>query len=338
MPSTDVSLAWALPVRVEDFGGSFEACVRLQPVFTALRLCNRFGKGDDVHVTRLPAELTAAIEEYLMQQERQDQQAAWAKDYKCWKATCTLTDHSTPEECTAFYMDMLDDFEFGDNQPKPIVGKKLTPRQMSEVEHFRGVEDSEWYYEHEDRRERWQVRTGGAAASDQGLFTQHKELIRTHFGLDVWVSHTQLEDDKEAQRADEGIRSSTLAYLKAPGGRGFTKSFHRRVKDDDDLTNGPQYLPMEVGCALPIAIPSPLSAKTLKCFERAMTIMDLQPLQEEKSILRTPSDDSNDKDGNSSVSRQPSDSGNDDAQPQATKPALMFLVRNKDQADDLNHY
>lgn len=71
MPSIDATVAWAVPVEVEVLGAHLEAYVNLQPTINTLRMCHRFGKGEQAAITRLPVELLSEVEDLLMGEERQ---------------------------------------------------------------------------------------------------------------------------------------------------------------------------------------------------------------------------------------------------------------------------
>ena len=75
---------WALPVKVEELGAHLEAYIELQPIFTTLRLCNRFGRGPNAAIAELPAELITYLEDILMREEREDCEKEWTKLFNCW--------------------------------------------------------------------------------------------------------------------------------------------------------------------------------------------------------------------------------------------------------------
>lgn len=96
-------LAWSMPVDVVTFGAHLETYVKLLPSFTALRLCNRFGKGPEVSITKLPVEMIAAIEELLTQTARAEVLAEWELDFKCFESRCEPVAHLTSDDFARHY-------------------------------------------------------------------------------------------------------------------------------------------------------------------------------------------------------------------------------------------
>lgn len=56
----------AVPVRPDQLGGRLDAFQKILPALHALRMCHRFGRGPDVHVTKLPVEIEQIIEELVV--------------------------------------------------------------------------------------------------------------------------------------------------------------------------------------------------------------------------------------------------------------------------------
>lgn len=68
-----------MPVRVEQLGAHLEAYIATLPIITTLRLCNRFGTGNNCHINRLPIELVKLIEEYIVRPERNKALLTWSQ-------------------------------------------------------------------------------------------------------------------------------------------------------------------------------------------------------------------------------------------------------------------
>jgi hypothetical protein len=66
------------------------------PTLHTLRLCNRFGKGENAGITKLPRELVEFIGEELLALLRRDETDdiyGWAKRYGCFEGTCRPLHH-----------------------------------------------------------------------------------------------------------------------------------------------------------------------------------------------------------------------------------------------------
>ena len=85
-----------VPVRVDKLVAHLEAYVQTIPAITALRLCNRFGKGDDCHIHKLPVELVDEVEKLIIEPERERRLAVWIREMKCWSKKCYFITRPSP--------------------------------------------------------------------------------------------------------------------------------------------------------------------------------------------------------------------------------------------------
>ena len=165
MPSLDCRLTYCLPVHPDLLGAHLEAYVKLQPTVTALRLCHRFGKGEEVHVTTLPTELVNAVEEYLTESERSVLCEKWTQDFNCWNGRYEIVDHLPTQTCVDMFNGMV--YEDSDGDGYFVPHTKLTVMQYLELEEYLQdgegyAEQCQWLYEHADRRASWRERVGPA--------------------------------------------------------------------------------------------------------------------------------------------------------------------------------
>ncbi|EMF17458.1 uncharacterized protein SEPMUDRAFT_57899 [Sphaerulina musiva SO2202] len=89
-------LAWATPVRPDELGQRLEHYAGVLPTLKGLRLCHRFGQGQDAHVTRLPVEVELAIEAIIIQDKQSPSQHGrekWADKFRHYEGRCSPTDH-----------------------------------------------------------------------------------------------------------------------------------------------------------------------------------------------------------------------------------------------------
>lgn len=76
---------------------SVDAFHKAIPTIQALRLCNRFGQGENARITKLPKELIGFIEEELLAMHRQEEESrdcGWAQKYRCFEGSCRPSQHS----------------------------------------------------------------------------------------------------------------------------------------------------------------------------------------------------------------------------------------------------
>lgn len=83
--SLKANLAWSVPVLPDVLAAHLEAYALLhEREIKGLRLCHRFGQSLGAAITRLPIELVATIEDYLMQDARHALlENTYAEPFKC---------------------------------------------------------------------------------------------------------------------------------------------------------------------------------------------------------------------------------------------------------------
>jgi hypothetical protein len=99
---TTTALTWAIPVDVVKLGASLQAYHSLKPIISYFRLCNRFGQGPNVFLTRLPQELVDMVLEYIIIPTRRVEEVEWNKIKVCAESRCAQRDHFTAEEIEEF--------------------------------------------------------------------------------------------------------------------------------------------------------------------------------------------------------------------------------------------
>jgi hypothetical protein len=94
-------------------GSHLEAFEKALPTLHALRLCHRFGRGDGVHVTRLPHEIEQTIENLVLAAHRIETSWSWTdwrSEFRCFECRCDPESHLTGEE-TTFYESVRDELQ-----------------------------------------------------------------------------------------------------------------------------------------------------------------------------------------------------------------------------------
>lgn len=87
------SIAWAVPVKPEELGPQLESFKAFLPTLTTLRMCHRYGKGPDVHITKLPPEILDAIETILFRPAASRFWNEWEECFEHFKGECAPIDH-----------------------------------------------------------------------------------------------------------------------------------------------------------------------------------------------------------------------------------------------------
>ncbi len=114
--SVSAGLVWATPVRPDQLGHHLEKYKKLLPVIQTLRLCHRFGKGPDVHITELPTEVEQKIEDTIFQYALKEPQVnqyydedSWYTDFEHFEGRCSPSDHLAFMFFDDRYLDVMDE-------------------------------------------------------------------------------------------------------------------------------------------------------------------------------------------------------------------------------------
>lgn len=271
-----------MQVRVEQVAAHLTAYANTLPIITALRLCNRFGTGNDCHVNKLPIELVELIGEHVVVPEREASLEFYSGSLRCNEGRCKPLDHYTQEEIYDAYHN-----SYG------CVDQKCVPRHVDDhIECAHGACTGDkcpaWKYDHDlDLKVREQLEKGSViddenvrvrcwkwqdVLGERPVFAEQEELLESRFGIDVWAEGWRPEGMHDVHR-------TFTAYLT------LAKSGFRHEEWDDGL--GREF----VGYGIPIHI-APPTGHSLSRFPRALKILGLQawahPRLEGRSILSTP--------------------------------------------------
>ncbi|KAK3642938.1 hypothetical protein LTR56_010535 [Elasticomyces elasticus] len=308
MPSMDMLLTWVVRVDTAMLGAHLEAYINLQPTVQALRLCNRFGNGDDVHINRLPVEIVTKIESYLIEAAREDTELEWSPNHFCFAGMCEPIDHYYSEE----ELVRLHAHYCGSEGVGKAAGE-LDDEQRAEL-------NQQMAEEYCMKEEIISALMTGAS------ITTGRSLLRTHFGLNSWLSHkpSPVENDYHVGMAS----LDTVAYLTLPTTAATTKYEPRRLAGLECTVR----LPTENVYELAVSPPEQPSEKSLARFARALKMLDLEawPLNWRQDLVdgKVQEDKKNvDSDGSSVSSKA---EGPPKGWKENTGPALRLLVSNRD--------
>lgn len=108
MRSLDVTFAWAIPVYAAQLVAHVEAYIHTLPVVNTVRACNRFGKGPQCHIRRLPVELVQNILDYHVSAMPKRKRKKCVKLLRCYEDSYIIFDHSR-KYLREMYWDLRDD-------------------------------------------------------------------------------------------------------------------------------------------------------------------------------------------------------------------------------------
>lgn len=197
MHKIDAALTLALPVNAAQLSAHLTAYTDTLPALSALRACNRFGKGPQCHINKLPVELIQSIAHYYILPAREENARKCKSQLRCHEDTCSLRNHHSWEdmlEMHARYSDFCEceePYDPSDDHLSECLGD-LSPF----------VQDMHLYPENRDD---WEMRVHHLERS--------RPLFRKHFGLDLWLSTVCLGDAKISYCEAE----TTIARLSLPG-------------------------------------------------------------------------------------------------------------------------
>jgi hypothetical protein len=310
----------AIQVDILSLGTHLEAYANLQPTFNSVRLCNRFGRGPHANITMLPPELISIIEDFLIIEERAKLLRQWSIDFRCYRLLCDPVDHVTKDQFKKYLKTARLDETMGEDPSTPRLSAK------ERVLNYLVDEFGEWCDTHFDRQHSWQDRCGMQSAWRRGIFTQHEDILKKHFGLDVWISHVRLDDYPEENFWETcwGLEPAhtTVAYLTLPGAaRRFKSStLSEFERDEKDFY-------IESGYGMPVHVPIPLSNSARARFKRMMQILDLKPYTEASQLDLDLYAEQPCSDAGEGVNKEPNPS-------LIAAPQLTMLIRHNVRSDE----
>ncbi|KAK4624332.1 hypothetical protein CLAFUW4_06040 [Fulvia fulva] len=243
MPNLRLNITWAAPVAIDKLGACVEAYVTSQPAINTLRLCNRYGSGENAAINKLPVELVEHIEGYYMADRRSQLLAEWKLELACWKATCSPLEHLDDEdeienimeeykcnidlEC---YMENNDEENMGMLEEHLIEERDIGPEPLPP---YTG-EDS-WRTVHVARKLSWEKKTGSPGHREVSQLDMYNTVLKKHFGLEVWTSHVQNKVQYPNRWDDTPVGRHTVGYLCLAGGHSSDHDLKLEEKTFDDL-------------------------------------------------------------------------------------------------------
>ena len=176
------SLAWAVPVKPDDLGAHLEAFKNSLSKLQALRLCHKYGIGEDVHITKLPAEILLALEGYVFQHAIYEVSGEWKWLFKHYESRCEpfidhVDDPSIIAECKDAYDEELCDACQDGEEDKCESG---CDEKVTQMVNKQSVENgSYWRYEDcEPLRDEWESKISQSPNGNFAKYDEVNQLLR----------------------------------------------------------------------------------------------------------------------------------------------------------------
>ncbi|KAH0274306.1 hypothetical protein KCU91_g5350, partial [Aureobasidium melanogenum] len=236
---TTAAMVWGIPVKPVDLLNNLDAYRKAIPIIHTLRLCSQFGKGDSVFITRLPKELISLIEEELLILQRRHEKRSghsWIKKYCCFEGSCRPSDHmydiGYPFEAEAYDSTIEDALtRVSEMHPEWPMDEWLSNGYSSLPAHVRKLVDAEVADDFDDYGDEliWELRDENSSNWPSKVrkhmsSKENKDVLRKHFGLDVWIMHENLDTTtteylKRIKRFSHTMcdpQKATICYLILP--------------------------------------------------------------------------------------------------------------------------
>jgi hypothetical protein len=255
MPSLDVTFTLALPVSVTQLVAHMEAYRETLPALNAVRACNRFGKGPQCHINKLPVELVQRVAQYCILPERKEKSEDWSKRLLCYQDECEILDHFSRDWLLDNYFEWR---ALGDCDCDIDSCEHLSNPTDDQLEEMLIATDTFPTDEHEDRKEDWETDMRIALSKD-------RPLMQTHFGLDIWLSRVCLGTSWREDSAN-----TTVAYLILRDRAEHTKSWERHLTEDGYVESS-----YESGYGMTVAMDQLATSQDIQKFKRVMRLLGL---------------------------------------------------------------
>lgn len=255
-------------MRIDKLGAHLEAYIETFPTIIALRLCGRYGTGPQCHINKLPVELINAIETFVVDSARVEALETWSSEYKCFEVRCDLVDdHFTYKHQHVMYHEKGYECRGISHCPFRYNVDAAAKHREVLLQFARDVL-SAWTRAHDINTRNW------AKSFDTEhpicIFNKRRELVRNHFGIDVWTSNVRLPplSFPPVAQADKGKRhesqNTTVAYMTLPNNVSSREDWLSGIYDREN---------MQSGYAMPVKLDTAPTKASLRRFPRAMSIL-----------------------------------------------------------------
>lgn len=271
MSNLEVNLTWSVQLQPDVLIAYLGAFLELRKTLSALRLCHRYGQGEQAAINRLPVEVLTHIESFLVEERRSVLLTRYQKNFKCYQGLCRPRDHMPRNEILELATIMRT------NQERPMVEEatdqelEAVDKQMHEMVDA-GWEPS-WYSEHTSSASCW----SSFSKSKDNMHYNLQYICLMHFGLGIWTVNRKTPKVAAHQREVRNAYWSSEAYLTMPT-RSYLHVFDRPDchEDESGMDEGP-WRDEEDGLGVGVVMPKSLSDSDAARFKRALAILGLGP-------------------------------------------------------------
>ncbi|KAF2808909.1 uncharacterized protein BDZ99DRAFT_571765 [Mytilinidion resinicola] len=231
---TSTGITWGMPVSIVTLGASLDRFAKLLPQLQTLRLCHRYGKGDDVHLTKLPNELLDMVINELCHVEALTTLPEWERELKCFEGNCTAMSHFEGHDGLDPNDLLLQYFEHEDPSLLPDDVKKMRLHEALLAYQWHPPTSVRESHPHYRRKMQWKRRLTQYDPSTWPViqlgFSKYDQILKTHFGLEAFIAHRKVPDELRSTFPRAGWDSScntTVCYLT------LTEGTIKQDADDD---------------------------------------------------------------------------------------------------------
>jgi len=228
----------------------------------------------------MPAEIIESIIMLVIEMERREQLDECSQEKVCWSGTCDSRDHFDSKSIERMYLDHLGhdcNCEYPDNLSEQVKTSSCELFTLA----LRNV-DRGFDIEHIAYSNAWYSRIGRAHYADQGVFDRHKELFERDFGLEVWTTHMESDDELHRPFTAPISAPEMRVWLIWPNSKIILSKYDRRPSIALD-----HRVPTERGYQFLISLPREPSERTLKRWPRALRILGLEGIASDPPELYT---------------------------------------------------
>lgn len=296
MHKLDATLTLALPVNAAQLAAHLQAYTDTLPALNALRACNRFGKGPQCHINKLPIELVQSIARYYILPVREKHAALCTSQLHCYEESCLLFDDDVKENLLEAHDDMV--------RNSPVPCQCVDPYNPRDEELSACLGEHGYHHdEHDTNRYRWAQRAESLA--------NKRALFRKHFGLDVWLSTVCLGSSERLYNEAE----TTIVCLTLPDREQRSEQWEHFESEDASYEYGRP--DCKSGCSMAVMMEPRAGPEEVQRFKRAMKVLELEVFLHESQRNKKPL----------SLALNTADSAPVVDDTAASYPRPMFLVR-----------
>ena len=103
------AIAWGIPVDILDLTANVKVHRDTKAALKTLRSCARPGTSFKTHLSKLPPELVAMIENYVVKPARSNVRRSLSRSYQCFQEKCEISDHIDLDSLPKHFLEKVHD-------------------------------------------------------------------------------------------------------------------------------------------------------------------------------------------------------------------------------------